>query len=356
MSVILSVATSRDGYIDDMTPQRLVLSTLQDWEAVYELRAQADAIVIGANTLRRDNPTLRLKSTELKAWRMSQGLPTEPARVIISGKGEIPAESRIFSEGEGRIIIFSNIERPEISNAEVIVSPEIDAAFVVTELEKRGVINLFVEGGAQILDMFISQRMVDTLRVARNRDIVVDDVTAPRFDLPQLAESAEGMCENLGGMDVQTYYITDCDDMRDQEYMEWAIEVSRNSPPKESCYRVGAVIVTESGKIFDGYTLETSATHHAEQAAIFKAKKAGEDLKGATIYSTMEPCSQRSSEPVSCSQLIIEHGFARAVFAIYEPNNFVNCAGALNLRRAGVEVLYMAEFASEVREVNKHLF
>ncbi len=356
MSVILSVATSRDGYIDDMTPQRLVLSNAEDWEAVYELRAQADAIVIGANTLRRDNPTLRLKSSELKAWRMSQGMPAEPARVIISRSGEVPIESRIFSEGEGRIIIFSNIERPEMSNAEVIVSPEIDAAFVVTELEKRGVINLFVEGGAQILELFIAQGVVDTLRVARNRNIVVNDDSAPRFNLPQWVESAEGMCENLGGMDVQSYYITDNDELRDQEYMEWAIEVSRNSPAKESCYRVGAVVVTQAGEIFDGYTLETSPTHHAEQAAISKALKAGATLKDATIYSTMEPCSQRSSEPVSCSQLIIEHGFARAVFAIYEPNNFVNCAGAYNLRRAGVEVLYMAEFASEVREVNKHLF
>ncbi len=355
MSVTLSVATSADGYIDDMTPERLVLSTPEDWAAVYELRAESDAILIGAQTLRRDNPTLRLKRPELIEWRRSAGREAEPARVVVCGRGDISPHARIFHEGEGRVVIFSNIERPELTRAEVIVSSEIDAAYIVTTLEKMGLVNIYVEGGEQILNMFMEQGVVDTLRVARNRDIVVDDSSAPRFSPPEWILSSPGMCENLGGMDVQTYDVSDEDELRDEEYMEIALEVSRQSPPRPSCYRVGAVVVTARGEVFDGYTLETSPTHHAEQAAIFKAQKAGAELRGATIYATMEPCSERKSEPVSCSQLIIENGFCRAVFALYEPSHFVNCEGARNLRKSGVEVKYMPQCSKKVRDINAHV-
>ncbi len=355
MSVTLSVATSADGYMDDMTSDRLVLSTPEDWEEVYMLRAEADAIIIGAGTLRRDNPTLTLKRQELIDWRLSKNRAPEPARVVICGSGAISADLRIFSKGQGRIIIFSNIERPELQGAEVIVTPYIDAAYVVTILEKMGIVNLYVEGGARTLNLFMDQGIVDKLRVARNRNIVVGDPTAPKFTPADWIVSSPGVCENIGGMDVQTFEVSDSDELRDEEYMERAIAVSRSAEPSPSCYRVGAVIVTQSGDIFEGYTLETSPTHHAEQAAIFKAMEAGADMRGATIYSSMEPCSERSSEPVPCSQLIIEHGFSRAVFAMYEPIHFVNCEGAYNMRSSGVEVKYMPKYAKKVRKINAHV-
>ena len=54
MRVTLSFATTADGYLDDNTPERLILSTPGDWEAVLQLRAAHDAILVGAETLRRD--------------------------------------------------------------------------------------------------------------------------------------------------------------------------------------------------------------------------------------------------------------------------------------------------------------
>ena len=104
------------------------------------------------------------------------------------------------------------------------------------------------------------------------------------------------------------------------------------------------------------HTHETSPTHHAEQEAVRKALDAGADLRGATIYSSMEPCSQRSSEPESCTQLILRHGFARVVFAAYEPSCFVCCRGARMLREAGVDVRVYPEMAGGVREANAHVW
>ena len=59
MRIILSAAVTADGDLDDNTPQRLMISTAADWEAVQQVRASCDAILVGAETLRRDNPALR---------------------------------------------------------------------------------------------------------------------------------------------------------------------------------------------------------------------------------------------------------------------------------------------------------
>ena len=55
MRVTLSAAVTADGYMDDDSPRRLIISTPGDWEEVYRLRAAHDAILAGAETLRRDD-------------------------------------------------------------------------------------------------------------------------------------------------------------------------------------------------------------------------------------------------------------------------------------------------------------
>ncbi len=356
MGVMLSVATSADGYIDDCTAQRLILSPPEDWAEVYALRAAADAIVIGAQTLRSDNPRLSLKSERLVAARMARGLAPEPHKVIISSDGRIDPALRIFSSPLKNIIIFSTIPRPELLDlAEVIVCEVVTPELVVTELESRGLSNIFVEGGAKIHSMFLESLCVDSIRVAVNPAIVVGDAAAPRFELPDHIASLSADHSNLGGMLVAQYRLKESREEQDQKLMARAIELSRNCRPSATSYCVGAVIITATCETFEGYTHETSPTHHAEQEALLKAQAAGVDLCGATMYSSMEPCSQRASEPESCSALIIRHGFARAVFALYEPSCFVCCKGALNMRHAGLEVSCMPSFAHAVREVNSHL-
>ena len=66
MRVTLSFATTADGYLDDNSPERLMISTPGDWEAVMRLRAAHDAILVGAETLRRDNPALLLRDPAVR--------------------------------------------------------------------------------------------------------------------------------------------------------------------------------------------------------------------------------------------------------------------------------------------------
>lgn len=318
-----------------------MLSTSADWEAVYRLRSSQDAILIGAETIRRDNPSLKLV----------------PMRVVISRSGKLDPAARFFTVGEAHRVVFTEQPAPALERvAEVICCEEgITARRIVTELERRGVNRLMVEGGAKTLQLFLDEGLADVVRTAVNPAIMVGaQGYAPfRFTPPTEALVSH---ENLEGMEVTTTLLHPDTTEEDLRELRAAIEESRKCTPDMGSYCVGAVVITADGARFTGYTHETSPTHHAEQEALKKAVEAGAELRGATIYASMEPCTTRKSEPKSCTQLILEYGLKRVVFACYEPSKFVRCEGACTLRAAGVDVRVYPDLADEVLQINKHLF
>jgi len=95
---------------------------------------------------------------------------------------------------------------------------------------------------------------------------------------------------------------------------------------------------------------------HAEESALRKLAADDPRLGGATIYSTLEPCSRRKSRPRSCSQLIIASGITRVVIAWREPSLFVaDSQGAELLSRAGIAVDALPGFAEQAAAPNRHL-
>ncbi len=357
MKIYASVALSGDGYMDDRSPRRLILSTPADWREVMRLRAWADAILVGAETVRRDNPSLTVRDEALRTQRLATGRPAGPVKVTLSRSLRLDPASNFFTAGSGTRIVFTDnaATSPFEMAAEIVRGPDLSAAQIVTELEKRGVERLLIEGGPCTLGLFLKEGLIDTLRVAVNSAVRVGDPCAPRFEAafdPAVLPQERRLLE---GMEVTTYTLHPDRTEEDLHYLRQAISLSRRCTPSATSYCVGAVIVTHSGDIFTGYTHETSHTHHAEQEAILKATAAGADLHGASIYSSMEPCSTRSSEPESCSELILRHGFSRTVFALYEPSCFVCCEGAVRLRKGGVEVRVYPQLGSEVLAVNSHL-
>ncbi|WP_308312475.1 deaminase [Streptomyces sp. ISL-11] len=144
----------------------------------------------------------------------------------------------------------------------------------------------------------------------------------------------------------------------DRTWMAAAIELSRRCPPAEGAYSVGAVIVGADGnEISHGYSRETDLHVHAEESAL--AKLSADDdarLAGATLYSTLEPCSERKSRPLTCTQLVLRSGIRRVVIAWREPDLFVgDCIGVEALRDEGVSVVELPDMAEEARAVNVHL-
>lgn len=138
--VLLSVAQSIDGFIDDATPQRLVLSSPEDLDRVDEVRAGCDAIMVGAVTLRRDNPRLRIKSPERRAARTARGEPAELLRVIVTRSGNLTPDLRIWGT-DGRKVVYCPDAAARTLNAAlgvraevVALGPEVDFAAMLDDL------------------------------------------------------------------------------------------------------------------------------------------------------------------------------------------------------------------------------
>lgn len=366
MKVIASAAVSRDGCMDDCTPQRLVLSCAEDWQAVHALRAACDAILVGAETVRRDNPALMMRDETLRAQRRAAGMSPDLTKVVVTRSGRLDPGLRFFTEGAGVpkvVIAAEEADRASLRRLEgvarVIVLPWVTARGILDALEAEGIRSVLVEGGAQIMRMFLGQDAVDALRLAI-APLTVGDAAAPHMPwfgerFPFVGRAAERV-ERVGNMEVHHYTVTDHPlTPRQRRLIERAVALGERSEPCLTAYRVGCVLETASGALFEGYTHETDPKNHAEEEAIAKALRAGEPLAGATIYTSMEPCSTRASKPVSCSELIIRHRMARVVYAYAEPACFVHCEGTQRLREAGIEVVVTPEYADRVREVNAHI-
>lgn len=141
----------------------------------------------------------------------------------------------------------------------------------------------------------------------------------------------------------------------DRRWLEQAIELSQQCPPSKTAFSVGAIIVSADGDVIaTGYSREGDPHDHAEETALTKVS-GDPRLSSATIYSSLEPCSKRSSHPLTCTQLILAAGIPRVVLAWREPSVFVDCEGAELLRAAGCEVIEIPDLAPAVRAVNAHL-
>jgi diaminohydroxyphosphoribosylaminopyrimidine deaminase/5-amino-6-(5-phosphoribosylamino)uracil reductase len=141
--------------------------------------------------------------------------------------------------------------------------------------------------------------------------------------------------------------------MADHRWLQAAIDMSRLCPATVTAYAVGAIIVDHDGtELARGYSRETGPSVHAEQQALAKLDGSALDLSGTTMYSSLEPCTTRSSFHRTCTELIVEARIRRVVVAMREPPVFVDCVGIELLWAAGIEVTVMPEFAGQVSAIN----
>ena len=141
--------------------------------------------------------------------------------------------------------------------------------------------------------------------------------------------------------------------VNDQQAMQIAINaanrarlISRPNP------WVGAVVVTQTGEIFEGSTSRVGGPH----AEINALNGAGELARGATIYTTLEPCDH-TGRTGPCTQAIVEAGIARVVVGITDPDPKVSGRGIARLREAriSVEVGVLAdEISSQLKAYIHH--
>jgi riboflavin-specific deaminase-like protein len=362
--VLLSCATSADGYLDDASPSRLILSGPADLDRVDEVRAGCDAIMVGAQTVRTDNPRLLIRDPRRRARRAARGQPENPARVTLTATGDLDPTANFFAPGAPRLVYCATRALPRARAGVRAQAVLIDAGdpvsldLILQDLAERSVARLLVEGGAQVLAEFLAQDLADEFHLAIAPFFLAPSTPAPRLNLsasPSGPASPMTLAETrrVEEMVLARYLLGPGGP--EHRFLRWAVELSRLCPPSATAFSVGAVIVAEDGEVLaTGFSREQEDHDHAEEVAL---RKLGPDprLRHATIYSSLVPCGARASRPLTCVQHIVAAGIPRVVFAWREPALFTAGEGAGQLRAAGVAVTEVPELADRARAVNAHL-
>lgn len=184
--VLLSCAMSVDGYIDDTSTERLLLSNAADFDRVDELRAGCDAILVGAATLRRDNPRLLVDSAERRAGRVAAGRPEYPLKVVVTGGGDLDPALRFWQHGGAKAVYCPDAAvatlRETLGGTATVTGTgdRLELPRLLADLAGRGVARLLVEGGSSIHTQFLTAGLADELLLAI-APFFVGQPGAPRF-------------------------------------------------------------------------------------------------------------------------------------------------------------------------------
>jgi 5-amino-6-(5-phosphoribosylamino)uracil reductase len=169
---VLSCGISLDGYLDAATQERLVLSNPADLERVDQVRAACDAILVGAATVRNDNPRLVVRSAELRQRRLAQGMPVTPMKVTITEQGCLDPHSNFFELGECEKLVYCASPavtevRCRLGSVATVVDGgrPVDLPRLLADLHDRGVRRLMVEGGGQVHTQFLTADLADELHL-----------------------------------------------------------------------------------------------------------------------------------------------------------------------------------------------
>jgi 5-amino-6-(5-phosphoribosylamino)uracil reductase len=178
---------SVDGYLGSATDRRLALSNDADFARVDAVRAACDAILVGAGTVRQDNPRLLVRSQAERDERVSRGLPSSPIKVTVTEQAELDPCADFFTAGDVEKLVYCANRTVQHAHdrlgpvATVIDGGQpVDMRRVSEDLYSRGVKRLMVEGGGMVNTQFLTGDLADELHLAV-APVFVGDSKARRF-------------------------------------------------------------------------------------------------------------------------------------------------------------------------------
>ena len=171
--VIAKWAMSLDGKTTTHAHDDRKISNTSAHQHAHTLRQQVDAILVGAKTVRQDNPLLTVRYTN------QQDVPIkQPLRVVLASRGQLPFDLNIFNPalpGKTWVVATNDIDpswhlQAKEKNIDVFIAKknkanQIDLAALLLELGKRNITSLLVEGGKQIHDSFFKENLVNKIHV-----------------------------------------------------------------------------------------------------------------------------------------------------------------------------------------------
>ena len=185
--ILLSCALSLDGYLGSASPRRLELSNDADFDRVDAVRASCDAILVGAATVRNDNPRLLVRSQNRREARTARGLPPSPIKVTVTERVELDPHADFFTTGDAEKLVYCvsprvGDARTRLGEVATVVDggQRVKMRRLTEDLGARGVHRLMVEGGGKVHTQFLTDNLADELQLVV-APFFVGDSRATRF-------------------------------------------------------------------------------------------------------------------------------------------------------------------------------
>lgn len=184
---LLSCGMSIDGYIDSPAVRRLALSNEADFARVDAVRAGCDAILVGAATVRNDDPRLLVRSAAHRDRRVGRGLCPTPMKVTVTSGGCLDSAAHFFTAGDAEKLVYCAgaavpMARDRLGQVATVVDAgqPVRMRAVSEDLYRRGVRRLMVEGGGRVHTQFLSGDLADELHLVI-APFFLGDSAASRF-------------------------------------------------------------------------------------------------------------------------------------------------------------------------------
>ena len=170
--ITLKMASTLDGKIT--SSKKKWISNSSSRKIVHHLRSNNDAILVGSNTVKIDNPRLTCRINGLEN--------TSPIRIVINRKLDLSEDFHIITDRSVKTILISSLKKEQIpkhlkkKNIEIIniKNEKFNLKTILKEISSFGINNLLVEGGARMAGFFLKSKFVDELIIFRNNIIVGD--------------------------------------------------------------------------------------------------------------------------------------------------------------------------------------
>ncbi len=154
--VVVNVAMSADGKIALTGNKEVKISGDEDFKRVHKLRNRVDAIIVGIGTVLADDPKLTVKDKYVDE-------PGKPLRVVLDSKGRIPENSNIFMDDNYLIATTKDIQKNNFVRCGD--GDSVDIIALLELLYERGIREVLVEGGGEVIYSFLKSGVVDNFYV-----------------------------------------------------------------------------------------------------------------------------------------------------------------------------------------------
>jgi 5-amino-6-(5-phosphoribosylamino)uracil reductase len=178
---------SIDGYVARSSGPRLLLSNDADFDRVDEERAASDAILVGAETVRKDNPRLLVRAEDRRRDREEAGRTASPVKVTLTRSGDLDPAAAFFTTGDAEKLVYcpsgtADAVRERLGDLASVVDSgdRVEMRALAEDLQDRGIRRLMVEGGGSLHTQFLTEGLADELQLVV-APFFVGDSGARRF-------------------------------------------------------------------------------------------------------------------------------------------------------------------------------